>query len=260
MKKHQLTASLLAVLLLAVSCGQETSDNSSDVTTASEVSDTEELSELEARALIADDLPEKDYDGMQFRISTKKGTLYEIDTEETDGDILNDALFERNQRIEERFNIEIVPVITDSTDGYEHVNSVRQSIMAADDSFDLSATYVYTTGPLVTEGCFLNWLNMPHTDLSKPWWINGINEKFQVGDAIYTAVGDTCLSTLKLTYGVFFNRTIGEDYGYTETIYDTIRCGEWTIDKFIEMTRDVYSVVNGDTVRYSGDFYRFPAQ
>ena len=246
MKKQQLTASVLAVLLLASfgvsSCGQ---DESGDATVTSagttDADDTEELSELEARALMTDDLPEKDYGGMQFRISTKKGTLYEIDTEEADGDILNDALFERNQRIEERFNIKIVPVITDSSDGYVHVNSVRQSIMAADDSFDLAATYVFTTGPLVTDGCFLNWLNMPYTDLSKPWWINGINEKFQVGDAIYTAVGDTCPSTLKLTYGVFFNRTIGEDYGYTETIYDTIRNGEWTIDKFIEMTRDVYS-------------------
>lgn len=265
MRKHRYTSFLLAALLLTAmsACAQEPqdSDSSDTVTTAlPDDADTEELSEMEKRALITDDLPEKDYDGMQFRISTKKGTLYEIDTEETDGDILNDALFERNQRIEERFNIEIVPVITDSTDGYEHVNSVRQSIMAADDSFDLAATYVFTTGPLVTEGCFLNWLNMPHTDLSKPWWINGINEKFQVGDAIYTAVGDTCLSTLKLTYGVFFNRTIGEDYGYTETIYDTIRCGEWTIDKFIEMTRDVYSDVNGDTVRDSGDFYGFTAE
>ena len=265
MKKQQLTASVLAVLLLASfgvsSCGQ---DESGDATVTSagttDADDTEELSELEARALMTDDLPEKDYGGMQFRISTKKGTLYEIDTEEADGDILNDALFERNQRIEERFNIKIVPVITDSSDGYVHVNSVRQSIMAADDLFDLAATYVFTTGPLVTDGCFLNWLNMPYTDLSKPWWINGINEKFQVGDAIYTAVGDTCLSTLKLTYGVFFNRTIGEDYGYTETIYDTIRNGEWTIDKFIEMTRDVYSDVNGDTVRDAGDFYGFTAE
>ena len=105
MKKHRYTSLLLAILLLAIassSCAQESDDSGSTDTTAtaSEVSDTEELSELEARALIADDLPEKDYDGMQFRISTKKGTLYEIDTEETDGDILNDALFERNQRIE----------------------------------------------------------------------------------------------------------------------------------------------------------------
>ena len=131
--------------------------------------------------------------------------------------------------------------------------------MAADDAFDLAATYVFTTGPLVTEGCFLNWLNMPHTDLSKPWWINGINEKFQVGDAIYTAVGDTCLSTLKLTYGVFFNRTIGEDYGYTETIYDTIRNGEWISTIHRDDPRRLLDV-NGDTVRDSGDFYGFTAE
>ena len=68
MKKHRYTSLLLAILLLAIassSCAQESDDSGSTDTTAtaSEVSDTEELSELEARALITDDLPEKDCKG-----------------------------------------------------------------------------------------------------------------------------------------------------------------------------------------------------
>ena len=221
---------------------------------------TAELTEMEKRALMEDDLPEKDFGGKDFRISTKRGTMYEIDEEEETGDIIEDALYARNRRIEERFNIKIVPVITEAGDGNTHVNEVRQSIMAADDAFDLSATYVFTTGPLVTDGCFLNWLNMPYNDLSKPWWIGGVNDKFRVGDAIYAATGDMCVSTLKLTYGVFYNRTKGANYDLNETIYDTIREGKWTIDKFIEMTRDVYVDVNGDGERSNTDFYGFTAE
>ncbi|MBQ7301058.1 MAG: hypothetical protein IJW77_14595 [Clostridia bacterium] len=263
MKLKQITSLLLASLLLA-SCSSPAGDG--DVTdtgtgAASDAAvDTAELSEMEKRALMEDDLPEKDFGGADFRISTKRGTMYEIDEEEETGDIIEDALYARNRRIEERFNVKIVPVITEAGDGNTHVNEVRQSIMAADDAFDLSATYVFTSGPLVTDGCFLNWLNMPYNDLSKPWWIGGVNEKFRVGDAIYAATGDMCVSTLKLTYGVFYNRTRGADYDLNDTIYDEIRAGKWTIDRFIEITRDAYTDVNGDGTRDGGDFYGFTAE
>ena len=262
MKLKQITALLLASLLLAscASAGTSEVETTGAATDAETTINTAELTEMEKRALMEDDLPEKDFGGKDFRISTKRGTMYEIDEEEETGDIIEDALYARNRRIEERFNIKIVPVITEANDGNTHVNEVRQSIMAADDAFDLSATYVFTTGPLVTDGCFLNWLNMPYNDLSKPWWIGGVNDKFRVGDAIYAATGDMCVSTLKLTYGVFYNRTRGADYDLNETIYDTIREGKWTIDKFIEMTRDVYVDVNGDGERGNTDFYGFTAE
>ena len=263
MKLKQLTALLLASLLLAscASSGENGAETQTGASTDGETAvNTAELTEMEKRALMQDNLPEKDYGGADFRISTKRGTMYEIDEEEETGDIIEDALYARNRRIEERFNINIVPVITEASDGTTHVNEVRQSIMASDDAFDLSATYVYTSGSLVTDGCFLNWLNMPYNDLSQPWWIDGVNEKFRVGDAIYTATGDMCVSTLKLTYGVFYNRTKGADYDLNETIYDTIREGKWTIDKFIEITRDVYVDINGDGTRDGGDFYGFTAE
>ncbi len=263
MKPTRITSLLLASLILA-SCASTGNDGTVTDTAAESGTDiaveTVELSELEKRAYMEDSLPDKDYGGRQFRISTKRSFLYEIDEEEETGDIIEDALYDRNRRIEERFNIEIVPVITDASDGNTHVNEVRQSIMAADDAFDLSATYVFTSGPLVTDGCFLNWLNMPYNDLSQPWWIDGINERFQIGDAIYAATGEMCLSTLKYTYGVFYNRTKGADYDLNDTIYDTIREGKWTIDKFIEITRDIYNDVNGDGTRDSGDFYGFTAE
>ena len=262
MKLKQITALLLASLLLAscASAGTSEVETTGAATDAETTINTAELTEMEKRALMEDDLPEKDFGGKDFRIPTKRGMMYEIEEEEETGDIIEDALYARNRRIEERFNIKIVPVITEAGDGNTHVNEVRQSIMAADDAFDLSATYVFTTGPLVTDGCFLNWLNMPYNDLSKPWWIGGVNDKFRVGDAIYAATGDMCVSTLKLTYGVFYNRTRGADYDLNETIYDTIREGKWTIDKFIEMTRDVYVDVNGDGTRDGKDFYGFTAE
>ncbi|MBQ8401371.1 MAG: hypothetical protein IJX14_05520, partial [Clostridia bacterium] len=161
----------LALLLLLSSCGgaADETEAAADTTAVENTAETEPLTEMEKRALVQDTLPEKDSGGMQFRISTKQGTLYEIDAEELTGDLLNDALYEINLRIEERFNVEIVPIITEAGDGNTHVNSVKQSIIAADDAFELAATYVFTSGSIVTEGYYLNWLNMPYNDLDQVW-------------------------------------------------------------------------------------------
>lgn len=257
----RISALALALLMLLASCGGTEAETSTETSAGEEtVTETGPLTEMEKRALIKDDLPDKDYGGMQFRISTKQGTLYEIDAEELTGDMLNDALYDRNLRIEERFNVEIVPIITMEGDGHTHVNNVKNSVIAADDAFELAATYVFTTGSIVTGGYYLNWLNMPYTDLSKPWWISGINENFRVGDAMYVAVGDTCLTTLTLTYGVFYNRTRGEDYNLNETIYQTVRDGEWTLDVFESTIKDIYEDTNGDGTRDATDFYGFTAE
>ena len=255
---------ILAVLILLPSCSetvpQETEPTAAPGKPRQTVQETAPLTEMEKRAAVTDTLPEKDFGGAAFRVSTKQGTLYEIDADEMTGDLLNDALYERNLRIEERFNVEIVPIITEAGDGMTQVNNVRQSIIAADDAFELAATYVYTTGSIITDGYYRNWLNMPYNDFTKPWWIHGINDNFRVGDAVYAVVGDMCLSTLKLTYGLFYNRTRGEDYGLNVSLYDTVLSGNWYLDDFLSAVSDVYEDTNGDTVRDAEDFYGFTGE
>jgi hypothetical protein len=256
-KKALILLLTVIITVTAVSC-QNTAGNT-DVTSAENLTAPETTSEADERKSISDDLPERDFEGEMFRISTKSGTLYEIYTEEEDGEILNDALYQRNRVVEERFNVEITPLITNADDGNTHVEFVKKTILASDDAFDLAATYVFTTGPIITEGLYVNWLTMTYNDFSKPWWINGINEKFQVSNAIYAAVGDMCLSALKLTYGVFYNKKIGENQGIDD-VYQTVRDGDWTIEYFIALIKNVYNDVNGDGLRDGGDLYGFTAE
>lgn len=255
-----LSCILAAITVLSASCQNAPSSGESvSVTVEDSINTSETSSDADIRKSIPDNLPENDFEGVIFRISTKVGTLYEIHTEEEDGEILNDALFQRNRLVEERFNIDIVPLVTNADDGNTHVEFVKKTILAGDDAFDLAATYVYTTGPIITEGLYINWLSLQYNDLSKPWWINGINEKFQVGDVIYTAVGDMCLSALKLTYGIFYNKKVGEDFN-TGDYYQTVRDGSWTIEYFISQIKDVYRDINGDGLRDSTDLYGFTAE
>lgn len=272
--KKRIISALLAVLLLsscgapAANPGANETDSGADTTAAEAVestlpeteAETEPPTELEKRANVKANLPDITFDGAELRISTKSGTLYEIDAEELNGEARNDAVFERNRLVEEQYDVTIVPVISTLNDVSGHANQVIRSIQAQDDAFDLVAAYAMASGTMAVKNMLQNWLDMKYNDFSQPWWISGINDRFTVKGKNYTAVGDMCVSTLMFTYGMFYNRTKGEDYGLTETIYDTVRDGKWTYDYFNSLVQEVYEDLNGDGKRDDTDFYGFAAE
>ena len=222
---------------------------------ASEAGDADTA--VDPRLSVSDDLPEGDFGGAKFRIFSKEGFGYEISAEEINGDILNDTLYARNRTVEERFNVEIVPIWTSS--GVGDSREVQKSVTSGSDDFDLAATYVFKSGPLVTNKVYHNWLDIKYVNFDKPWWLNSINENFRINSVIYTAVGDMCVSTLKLTYAVFYNKRLAQDLGLPN-LYEAVYRNEWTIDYFIELTRDIYTDQNGNGKVDSGDVFGFAAE
>ena len=266
----RIISALLALAIslpLFASCGESASSDSPSapagvddaVISADAETEPAETSMIDARRAVPDSLPEKDYGGKEFRVSSKRGTLYEFYTEELDGELINDALYGRNMTVEERFNVKIKPVITEAGDGDTQVKEVLKTVQAGEDAFDLAATYVFTSGQLVLNGIYVNLLDQPNIDFSKPWWINGVNDCFRVGDKLFVAVGDTSLSALKLTYAIFYNKRLAQSYSLPD-LYQLVRDNKWTIDDMIAMISDVYEDVNGDSLRGFEDLYGFTAE
>ncbi len=266
MKAKKTLAILLAALMLLpvmVSCAEnadtpdDISGDTGEVTAAETEDELAGLTDMEKRAYLKDNLPDENYGDADFRIAYYNGAESEVSTDEENGEILNDALFKRNRTVEERFGVKIIGIGCGGC--YDQPGVLRQTISSADDAYELCDSMVFLTGPIITDGYYLNWLNMEYNDLSQPWWIGGVNDCFRIGDAIYAVTGDMCVSTLKLTYGIYYNRTQGENYNMGG-IYDEIRSGSWTIDRFIELNRNVYSDLNGNGKADDDDFYGFSAE
>ena len=242
------------------------SKNDQDVTDPQNMTETQPpeteakpLTAAEKRLLVKDSLPDISFDGADFRVATKENWKSEVLVDELTGDGVNDAIYDRNSRISERFKVNIVPVVTPEGDMYTQVNNVRASIMAEDDAFDLAATYAMTAGTIISEGCYRNWNDMPYNDFSQPWWLSNVNDCFGVGGKIFTVVGDMCFSLLEYTYCTYYNRTRGDTYGLTEQLFKDIREGKWTIDYLLNLTGNIYEDVNGDGERDGEDIYGFLA-
>jgi hypothetical protein len=128
------------------------------------------------------------------------------------------------------------------------------------DEYDLTATYVVTSGTLVLNTCLYDWTSLEYTDLSADYWTQSINDNFAIDGHIFTAVGDTCVSALRYTYAMMYNRTKGNERGLTEDIYEKIANKEWTIDYFLSLVNGVHDDIDDVNGPSDGDFYGFQAE
>jgi hypothetical protein len=152
MKTTRIAAWLLSVLTVAsvmTACGGDPADNGTVTENAgknndavTEAVDTAELTELQKRQMIPDNLPEHDWGGKDFRIicSEEFDVDEEFWVEEQNGDQCNDAVYARNEKIESRFNVKlsILPQCTVRDDTPKFFNNM---VMAGDDAAEICAYY-----------------------------------------------------------------------------------------------------------------------
>ena len=257
--KNKKTVSLIilsSMLASLASCGSGSNDNPLSETTAGENNVTTEA--LTGRDAVSDNLPDKKFN-KDFTILTRTKYDYEFNTPEADGDVLNDALYNRDRKVEERFGITIKTVPMNCEWGDESAqfnNSLSASIMAGDGAYDLVAGYAATIPGLVGEGLFIDRNTMKYNDFTKPWWSDQIADEMNINGKCYLVTGDASLVLWQNMRCMLFNKRLAENYK-TPDLYEIVRNGEWTFDKLVEVTKDVYIDLDGDGKASDGDVYGY---
>ena len=210
------------------------------------------------------DLPDITFDGDEFVMHVRGleqnaawhliGNFY---AEEQNGEQLNDAVYNRNRKIEEKFDIKLTVIQSNGTTGTAaHIASL---IAAGDDSVDVFVPPMYQTSPLITKGLFTNLRDVPYIDLDKPWWDQNANRDLSINGKLYVTIGDIAISTMDATSTVYFNKTIHAGLNL-EDMYNLVREGKWTLDKMSEMSRQALKDLNGDGVYDKDDQFGLVAQ
>ena len=260
--KTTISALLLAALLAVslTSCGggteQPTGDTAGDVTDAPAAdtsAETEELDALEQRLLVDDGLEDTDFSGRIFRILGDDACEDYYTMEAETGDVLDDAVYERNAIVSDRFNVVIEANVFDEG---KLVSTLKNSVMAGDDEYQLFAGHIIYAGNAVGQGIYYNWYDMPHIDFSKPWWSDSTVEDLTYDGKAFIAMGDFALSTIDSTYCIYYNKQIASEYDLPD-LYEMVNSGKWTIDALSEITKQVYRDLNGDGKEDDQDLYGF---
>ena len=250
MKKNCFALTVLLAMLLTASCsggetGVQTPDAASDSTTPAE---TEAVTPG-----LSDDLGDYDFGGDTFDMLTREYVLIHanLNAAETDGDVLNDAIYERNRRLEQRFNFTFTEEYYDFNGGAGN-DHPRNFLLAGDTSYDLYTGRVINFFTYAAEGLIIPAAEIPGINPEKEYWNAQLYDNLQVAGKHRFVVGDFNLSAADFTHVLLFNKALVREY-QIEDLYETVRSGNWTFDKFEELSKLTVRDLDGNQVMDEND-------
>lgn len=262
MKKSFLALLLgLSMLLVPlVSCGKDEkptpgSNNTGENTEAPTEEQTEYTNDR-------DDLPEdlnlggKVFTIFSFTQPHAGGEFYQ-ESELIEGDVIRQAVFDRNALLEARLNCTIrneeVQGDTNTDDMLKKAQMMNQMGTA---EYQLLVTAGYRMCPLALQGLLADLNELPYINLEKDYYSQGHNTALSVGDAQYLATGTFTMGYYRYIMASLFNKKMFLAKGIDEP-YDLVRDQEWTYETMNEIASQFYSDTNGDTVRDKDDTYGY---
>lgn len=270
MKNRIIALALLAVILIATFCSctnttdpdepSEITDDASSSPVADSVSDSPsddsgsgtvgETSIYET----PDDLGEMNLN-KKVNILCWNPEMTDFEVKEASGDLIDDAIYTRNLTVESRLGVELnwIEIEGDFNKREEFIKNVEEGRTSRE--YDLIACYSLTSAPLALRGLSSDLLEFDYLDFDKPWWPSALVDQATINGKLYFASGDISTNYLHMMYATFFNKTMLEEYNFTNDAYKdlyklTIDKG-WTIDALIEMS----SIVSGENG--AGTIYGF---
>ena len=238
-----LTALLASVMLLPslAACGEST--DPADTTAPSRTN-----SDTAADTELTDDLPDDlYYNGDEIIFISDK---YQ-DFEELTGDVVNDALYERNRAVEERLGVKLKFYEED-----EVMDKVVASVSSGSADYDLVEELCWRTAPKFTEGYFRDLRQTEYLNFDKAYWNQSFNEVVSYNDAQYGITGAMMLSLYRRTYITVFNKDLFTNANQA-FLYEYVENGTWTLDKQAALT-PLFHQDNGNNKQdMEGDIYGF---
>jgi len=260
--KKRITAFLLLMLITSgtiLTACSDTGNNNSETT-----AETTSVQATETEAAPEYTSPGSDYNGSDFIIASfdysEGSTVWmassycEAYVEEQNGDVINDAIYERNMAVEEDLNVNIgVFSLSNLSNGAAELQKV---ILAGDHVADIGLVNGSGLPKMfgVSGEYLVDLYELEGIDFTNSWWDQRSIEEFDILGSLFTVSGDISLWGQFAPMVYFFNKAMVEDFSLGN-MYDMVRDGAWTIDKLIEMCQTVSGDLNGDGIMDTNDAY-----
>ena len=168
---------------------------------------------------------------------------FEIAYEDLSGDIVEQSLYDRNSKVEERLGLTLNFIrVNGNADNVSGFNSyVNNSVSINAREFDVIGTYSLTAAKCASNGYLYNMLDdsCEYLNFEQPWWSELLLEQATFGDSLYFASGDISRNALEMMYVCYANTALLAEFNL-QNPQELVEPGEWTYDKFIEMCQGVY--------------------
>jgi ABC-type glycerol-3-phosphate transport system substrate-binding protein len=249
-----LAAAIISTFFTAcASSGTDTETTTAGQTVTTQAENTE-------TTLLYPVLPEKNYDGYEFSFLVRDESAMifaekAIFSDGESGEPINDAVYRRNKKIEETFNIKITQNAVASPSA-----TIKTLITAGDCPYDAMSEATQPVSLMARENMLVELYDVPYLDLSMPWWDQTLKTDLSIGGKLYLAAGDLIITDEGGTWGFIFNKNLAENRGI-EDLYAAVKNGSWTLDKFAGISKSVSEDLNGDgKFNVKDDLYGFATE
>ena len=169
---------------------------------------------------------------------------------ETTDDKIREAVDTRNREIEDKYGITVKAVAVDDV-----AASLRTSL-ASDPICDAAMPFMSEAAVFAQDGQLYDLCDFEgYLDINAPWWDQNANESLSIAGRIFFSTGDISIMQKIVSGGIAFNKKLMANYFPELNMYELVDKGEWTIDKFYEMCKQVTHQLNDDNVMDENDFW-----
>ena len=199
---------------------------------------------------------QNDYGGYEFTIlngCTASWYSYtRVTTEETTGEPVNDAIYERTQRANEFLNIKV-----GENNVSDSVASLKTAVKAGTNDFDVVTVTLMNAYAVAMENNVhdLNTLS-DQLDLGGVWWDQNAVHDLDINGKLYFTTSDFDTTRFDGIRSLYFNKQLITDLSL-ENPYDIVDDNRWTLDKFIEMCAAGEADTDGDGLMTDMDRYGY---
>jgi hypothetical protein len=240
--KHTFWFCLCISALLLNGCGK---GEASAAETVAGIGSTDSVMEETTEPAYLDTLGGKDFNNAVFSvIGVDYAARRNFPDAETSGEVVNDALTERDNSIMERYHVGIA--YTKHENATDVASLVRKEVLANENSWHMAISAI--SGSLINlmnENVLYDLTELPYLDLSANWWSSPMYEKTQINGHMYITMGDISPQKYYAPYVLAYNKMLAENYHFPD-LYEMVLDGKWTLDAFASLTKDMEQDLNGD--------------
>ena len=248
--------------LSCIACSETKQEESSapDETTA--LAPVQETEEEEAETRIPAGFEIQNLDDKVFHIFSRgrndggDWSVHDMTAEETTGDVLNDAIFNRNEFLADTYHFTI-----EVTETPNHVPTaeIANLIASADQTYDTFAVSAAVACQLSMDGALLDLRALPYLSLDDEWWSPSLCSPLTIAGHQYMTTGDISVVPKEGVRAFYFNKDLQGNY-QLESPYDLVEAGTWTWDRMFSMMDVAKTDLNGDGQMDANDRYGLQGQ
>lgn len=240
---------------------QPTDDTSATTIEGGSESDSSDPSESgsdqQTETIPESSLPEMDLGGQEFVFLSRyvEGlTSGELTVEGINSNPVNDAVYERNQLVEEQLHVTIRNEELTSNDDYVTVKKIADLVKTNTHEYDVVAAPAYTATEYSLNGNFCDLRQSAYLDFDMPWWSQGVNEALEYKGTQFLVTGSIVLSMYRFAFATVFNKQIFKDNGIPD-LYQNVTNNTWTLDYQNSIIEQLYSDNGNNQKDLTGDIY-----